>query len=135
MLPKYKIDSSSPDGKKLESVSGEIEFRDVSFRYPARREAEVFNGFSLKVEPGKTVALVGASGCVSFELCGNCVWENGSFTTDVPFVSQGKSTAVQLIERFYDPDSGSITLDESPAPVLHFRRRHPWRPSHLICGS
>jgi ATP-binding cassette subfamily B (MDR/TAP) protein 1 len=65
ILPRYTIDSSSESGKKLDSVSGEIEFHDVSFRYPARLESEVFNGFSLKIEPGKTVALVGFSGSVS----------------------------------------------------------------------
>ena len=62
-LPKYVIDSSSEEGLKPTSVNGEISFDDVSFAYPTRPEATVFNGFSLKIEAGKTVALVGASGC------------------------------------------------------------------------
>jgi ATP-binding cassette subfamily B (MDR/TAP) protein 1 len=58
----------------------------VSFSYPTRKETQVFDGFSLKIPAGKTVALVGPSG-------------------------SGKSTSIQLIERFYDPDFGTITLD------------------------
>ncbi len=85
-LPKYTIDSFSPLGEKLDTVKGEIEFRDVHFSYPSRLEVEVFQGLSLKVPAGKTVALVGASG-------------------------GGKSTTVHLLERFYDVKSGSITVD------------------------
>jgi len=85
-LPDYTIDVSSPLGIKPKGVLGEIEFRNVNFSYPTRKEAQVFNGFDLKIEAGKTVALVGASG-------------------------GGKSTTVQLIERFYDPTFGMITLD------------------------
>lgn len=85
-LPKYTIDSSSPLGETLDSVKGEIEFHNVHFAYPSRLEVDVFQGFSLKVPAGKTVALVGTSG-------------------------GGKSTTVHLLERFYDVKSGSITLD------------------------
>jgi ATP-binding cassette subfamily B (MDR/TAP) protein 1 len=85
-LPPYKIDSLSSTGKKLESVRGDIEFRNVSFHYPARKEIEVFNDVSLKIEAGKITALVGVSGC-------------------------GKSTVLSLLERFYDPTEGSILLD------------------------
>jgi ATP-binding cassette subfamily B (MDR/TAP) protein 1 len=85
-FPKYEIDSSSDEGLKPESVHGEIVFNNVNFAYPTRLESNVFDGFSLKIEAGKTVAFVGTSG-------------------------SGKSTSVQLIERFYDPTSGSITLD------------------------
>jgi ABC-type multidrug transport system fused ATPase/permease subunit len=59
-LPKYIIDSSSKEGLKPESVEGNIQFRDVNFAYPTRQEIDVFYGFSLNVETGKTVALVGA---------------------------------------------------------------------------
>jgi ABC-type multidrug transport system fused ATPase/permease subunit len=59
-LPKYIIDSSSKEGLKPESVEGNIQFRDVNFAYPTRQEIDVFDGFSLNVETGKTVALVGA---------------------------------------------------------------------------
>jgi len=85
-LPPYVIDSSCDAGMKPSAVSGEIVFNDVSFAYPTRKEIPVFKGFSLTIPAGKTVALVGPSGC-------------------------GKSSAVQLLERFYDVDSGSITLD------------------------
>eukprot|EP00934_Nitzschia_sp_Nitz4_P000886 Nitzschia sp. Nitz4//scaffold281_size24464//5181//15824//NITZ4_008397-RA/size24464-snap-gene-0.2-mRNA-1//-1//CDS//3329545607//886//frame0 len=85
-LPKYHIDSISYLGKKPESISGTIEFHGVQFAYPTRRNVNVFAGFSLRIEAGKTVALVGPSG-------------------------SGKSTAIQLIERFYDPSTGSVTLD------------------------
>ena len=85
-LPKYIIDSTSQEGEKLSDVKGGLTFRGVRFAYPTRLESLVFNGFSLDVEPGKTVALVGPSG-------------------------GGKSTIVSLIERFYDPTGGSISLD------------------------
>jgi ATP-binding cassette subfamily B protein len=67
-------------------VRGEIAFRDVTFRYPARPETSALNGVSLHVAPGETVALVGPSGA-------------------------GKTTILQLLMRFYDPQSGQITLD------------------------
>jgi len=85
-LPKYEIDSCSAIGQKPTSVEGRIEFKNVSFSFPARPEAQVLKKFNLTITAGKTVALVGPSG-------------------------SGKSTVVQLIERFYDPTTGSITLD------------------------
>ena len=85
-LPKYVIDSSSDEGLKPSITKGEIVFQDVTFSYPTRPDSQIFNQFSLKVQAGKTVALVGPSG-------------------------GGKSTFVSLMERFYDPTAGSITLD------------------------
>lgn len=67
-------------------VRGEIAFQDVTFRYPARPEASALNGVWLQVRPGETVALVGPSGA-------------------------GKTTILQLLMRFYDPQAGRITLD------------------------
>ena len=67
-------------------VRGEIAFQDVTFRYPARPETSALNGVSLHVNPGETVALVGPSGA-------------------------GKTTILQLLMRFYDPQQGRITLD------------------------
>ncbi len=67
-------------------VRGEIAFEDVVFRYPARPETSALDGVGLHVAPGETVALVGPSGA-------------------------GKTTILQLLLRFYDPQSGRITID------------------------
>lgn len=81
-----KIDPSDESGMKLESVNGEIELRNVSFKYPTRPDVQIFRDLSLRIHSGKTVALVGESG-------------------------SGKSTVISLLQRFYDPDAGQITLD------------------------
>ncbi|CAN6336920.1 unnamed protein product [Urochloa humidicola] len=83
---KSKIDPSSDDGTVLVDVAGELELRHVCFSYPSRPEMQIFRDLNLRIPSGKTVALVGESGC-------------------------GKSTIIALLERFYDPDSGTITLD------------------------
>lgn len=80
------IDASSDQGLKPARLEGVIEFHNVSFHYPQRPDVPVMKNFSLKILPGQTVALVGASG-------------------------SGKSTIVKLIERFYDPVEGYITMD------------------------
>ncbi len=67
-------------------VRGQIVLDNVGFRYPARPETSALDGVSLTVEAGETVALVGPSGA-------------------------GKSTVLQLLMRFYDPQSGAIRLD------------------------
>jgi len=82
------IDGESEEGDKLEKVSGEVAVRSVSFSYPSRPDVEVLHELSVSVKPGQTLALVGPSGC-------------------------GKSTVVSLIERFYDPQNGSLALDGS----------------------
>ncbi|KAG6598933.1 ABC transporter B family member 11, partial [Cucurbita argyrosperma subsp. sororia] len=83
---KSEIDPSVETGETLENLKGEIEFRHVSFKYPSRPDVQILRDLSLTIRSGKTVALVGESGC-------------------------GKSTVISLLQRFYDPDSGSITLD------------------------
>jgi len=83
---KPSIDSSSEEGEKPYSFQGHIKFKDVSFNYPSRKDVKILNNLDLDIERGKTVALVGSSGC-------------------------GKSTCIQLVQRFYDPDSGLVTLD------------------------
>ncbi|PIA60695.1 hypothetical protein AQUCO_00300305v1 [Aquilegia coerulea] len=83
---KSKIDSSDDSGMTLDNLKGEIELRHVSFKYPTRPDIQIFRDLSLAIHSGKTVALVGESG-------------------------SGKSTVISLLQRFYDPDSGHITLD------------------------
>ncbi|KAK9696899.1 hypothetical protein RND81_08G004200 [Saponaria officinalis] len=83
---KPKIDSSSTDGITKEDITGDIELKDVYFKYPARPDVQIFAGFSLKIPSGTTAALVGQSG-------------------------SGKSTVISLIERFYDPDAGEVHID------------------------
>ncbi|KAJ8748691.1 hypothetical protein K2173_008136 [Erythroxylum novogranatense] len=80
------IDPRDESGAKLEHVKGEVELRHVSFKYPRRPDVQIFRDLSLAIHSGKTVALVGESG-------------------------SGKSTVIALLQRFYDPDSGHITLD------------------------
>uniref|UniRef100_A0A8C4ZIA8 ATP-binding cassette, sub-family B (MDR/TAP), member 11a n=1 Tax=Gadus morhua TaxID=8049 RepID=A0A8C4ZIA8_GADMO len=69
---------------------GEVEFRDCKFTYPTRPDVQVLNGLVVSVKPGQTLAFVGSSGC-------------------------GKSTSVQLLERFYDPDEGQVLIDGRPS--------------------
>ena len=80
------IDATSTAGEPLASVKGDLEFKNVAFAYPARPNAQIYKNYNLKIKSGQTVALVGASG-------------------------SGKSTAISLLERFYDPAGGSVTLD------------------------
>uniref|UniRef100_A0A8C8B8Q3 ATP-binding cassette sub-family B member 5 n=1 Tax=Otus sunia TaxID=257818 RepID=A0A8C8B8Q3_9STRI len=81
---KRLIDSSSNEGYKPDKLIGEIEFRNIHFSYPSRPDVKILKGLNLKVQTGKTIALVGASGC-------------------------GKSTTVQLLQRFYDPVQGEVS--------------------------
>ena len=69
-----------------EPARGELELVDVRFHYPSKPDAPALNGFSLKVAPGETVAVVGPSGA-------------------------GKSTLFQLVQRFYDPEGGMLRID------------------------
>lgn len=66
-----------------ETFSGEIKFLNCKFTYPSRPDVQVLNDLVVSVKPGQTLAFVGSSGC-------------------------GKSTSVQLLERFYDPDEGQV---------------------------
>ena len=88
------IDCWSNTGDAVGEAQGLIEFRDVHFRYPTRPEVRVLRGVDMTIKPGEYVALVGASGC-------------------------GKSTSIGLIERFYDPHSGVILLDNQNISTLN----------------
>ncbi|GMI68434.1 multi-drug resistance 13, ATP-binding cassette B15 [Hibiscus trionum] len=81
-----KIDLDNLVGETLDDISGEFEFKQVKFAYPSRPKSIIFKNFCLKIPAGKTVALVGSSG-------------------------SGKSTAISLLQRFYDPLGGDILLD------------------------
>lgn len=81
---KDKADAAEAD-KKLDDCKGVLEFHDVSFRFEGGSENAISN-LSFKAEPGKTTAIIGSTGC-------------------------GKSTVVNLLDRFYDVTEGSITLD------------------------
>ncbi len=67
-------------------IEGNLVFNNVCFSYPSRRDIQVLKGISFSVEQGKQIAIVGPSG-------------------------SGKSTIAGLIFRFYDPESGNITID------------------------
>ncbi|KAJ4350097.1 uncharacterized protein N0V89_008718 [Didymosphaeria variabile] len=81
-----KIDNWSTEGKKIERLAGKVELQSVRFSYPGRADHRVLRGVSLTAEPGQFIALVGASG-------------------------SGKSTIMQLLERFYDPTAGAVLVD------------------------
>lgn len=81
-----KIDVYSKSGKYLPNPIGHVEFKNVHFRYPTRKDQKILNGLNLSINPGQTVALVGHSGC-------------------------GKSTSVGLLTRLYEAEKGHVMID------------------------
>ncbi|GJQ81867.1 hypothetical protein Trydic_g9893 [Trypoxylus dichotomus] len=81
------INQSKGNGKKIDAVKGNLKFKSVHFNYPARQDVKILEGVDIEIKPGETVAFVGSSGC-------------------------GKSTCIQLLQRFYDPMEGEILLDD-----------------------
>ncbi|KAF8600378.1 multidrug resistance protein 1 [Ceratobasidium sp. AG-I] len=96
-----EIDAESTEGQPLPEARGRVILEDIHFRYPTRPGVRVLRNLNLVVEPGTYIALVGASG-------------------------GGKSTVIQLIERFYDPLAGRITLDGHDISKLNVQdyRKH-----------
>lgn len=90
------IDGEDTKGIVLNNIRGELEFIEVRFTYPSRPDSIVLKDFNLKVEAGKTIALVGASG-------------------------SGKSTAIALVQRFYDADGGVVRIDGVDIKTLQLK--------------
>lgn len=89
---------------------GQLSFEHVRFRYPTRPEVAALEDFSLKVNPGETVAVVGPSGA-------------------------GKSTLFQLAQRFYDPESGTVRVDGvalTSADPAEIRERMAYVPQETV---
>lgn len=83
-LHEEKIKTTGGDKVTQESLNdGSISLKDIEFHYPTKSEVKVIEKIDIEVAKNKTVALVGTSGC-------------------------GKSTIIQLVERFYDPDNGKV---------------------------
>lgn len=91
-----EINPFAENGEMPEKIDGHLQLKSVNFTYPTRPNAPVLQDFTLDVPPGKVTALVGASG-------------------------SGKSTIVALLERWYNPISGAITLDGKPIDELNLR--------------
>lgn len=80
------IDSESTNGVTPSNLTANIHFKKVEFVYPSRPDIQVLNRIDFKIKAGTTVALVGSSGC-------------------------GKSTCIQLLQRFYNVSGGYILVD------------------------
>ncbi|MEQ2181193.1 hypothetical protein GOODEAATRI_008864 [Goodea atripinnis] len=82
-----EIDNLSEEGESPDIFDGNVSFEHVKFNYPSRPDVPILRGLNLRVKKGETLALVGSSGC-------------------------GKSTTIQLLERFYDPREGRVVRRE-----------------------
>ncbi|KAI6170210.1 Multidrug resistance protein pgp-3 [Aphelenchoides besseyi] len=83
---KPSLDCNDPKRLKPEKVEGKIEFKNVNSRYPSRPDVQILRDVSFTIEKGSTIGIVGHSG-------------------------SGKSTLLSLLLRYYDFESGSITID------------------------
>ena len=113
VIEKYG-DTFNPRYENWEELYGDVEFKDVSFRYPDGDEM-VLSNFNLKVPQGKSVAIVGETGA-------------------------GKSTLVNLVCRFFEPTSGSVLIDGRDARErsqlwLHRHIGYVLQTPHLFTGS
>jgi len=91
-----EINSSSDSGEKIEAMQGDIEYSQVEFSYPSRPDIPILRGADIRIKAGSTVALVGHSGC-------------------------GKSTCIQLLQRFYDPVGGAVRIDGVDVKTLNVK--------------
>ena len=83
------INNNSEAGFTKDHLTGDIQFSNVHFAYPSRLDVPILKNLSFHVQSGPTIALVGSSG-------------------------SGKSTCVQLLQRFYDLQSGALLIDAKP---------------------
>lgn len=91
-----EIDATSTEGLIPQEAVGKLEFKNVNFAYPSRPNRLVCDNYNLTIESGQTVALVGTSG-------------------------GGKSTIIALLERFYNPSSGTVKLDGHNLDALNLQ--------------
>ncbi|CAH2096059.1 unnamed protein product [Euphydryas editha] len=89
---KPKVTNPDPSVENFKAT-GAVSLIGVSFKYPSRPNTIVLRDLHLEINRGKTIAIVGQSGC-------------------------GKSTIIQLLQRYYDPDAGNIFLDDIPLNKL-----------------
>lgn len=113
VIEKYG-DTFHPKRQNFEPLYGDVEFRDVSFRYPDGQEM-VLSHFNLKVPQGTNVAIVGETGA-------------------------GKSTLVNLVCRFYEPTEGQVLIDgrdvrERSQLWLHSNIGYVLQTPHLFSGT
>ena len=88
------------------NINGKIEFKNVTFAYPTRPENIILKNVSFIIEPGQQIGIVGFSGC-------------------------GKSTIIQLINRFYDVEKGEILIDDKNIKeynLYELRKKIGWVP-------
>ena len=83
---KPQIDTNPTAGLKLDQIHGNVKIEDAEFTYPTRKDAQILNKFNMSIAAGENIALVGESGC-------------------------GKSTVIQIIQRFFDLNHGSLEME------------------------
>lgn len=93
VIKRKPIISNASGGIKLKEIKGNINIRSIHFAYPSREDKVILQGFTLSIPAGRTVALVGSSGC-------------------------GKSTIISLVARFYDPSKGLKPLLALVIPMV-----------------
>ena len=95
------VDATADDGLVVDDLLGKVEFKNVKLRFPSNPDQVVINDFSLTINAGETVAIVGPPGA-------------------------GKSTLLGLVERYYDPVKGTIYIDDIDITKLNIQslRRH-----------